>query len=143
MADVGAFIANMEKAGAKVDALAGKVEKSAKDNSKAWGDVSTGLLGVGAAATVGLGAVASGYANFDAAMSQVSASTGASVEDMERLRKAAMDAGAEFGQFSSTDAAGALEELGKAGLDTTQSIAALSGLKGLAAADGMQVARAA
>lgn len=124
-----------------------KTAQHMRDMSAAYDKTATGLVRFGGVLTAAVGggfaAAVKGFADFDRAMSQVSASTGASAEDLAKMRQAAMDAGQAFGQFTSTDAAGALEELGKAGLSANDSIKALNGVMGLAAADNMEVGRAA
>ena len=82
-----------------------------------------------------------GAANLEEAMSRVEAATNASAEDLALLRKAAEDAGAST-KFSSTQAAGALEELGKAGLTASEAIGALPAVLNLAQAGNIELGRA-
>ena len=56
--------------------------------------------------------------DFDASMSTVQANTGASADEMAQLRQAAIDAGADT-IYSATESADAINELGKAGLSTS------------------------
>ena len=72
-------------------------------------------------------------AEFEAAMSRVKAATGASAEELGRLKKAAEDAGANT-KYTSVQAAEALENLAKAGLSATQAIEALPAVLALAEA---------
>lgn len=141
--DVSDYLARIQQAAAATTNFAQKTEQAATKQKTDWSAASTGLMAFGAAAAGGLVMAVKGYADFDAQMSKVAASTGASSAELGQLKEAAMAAGQEFGQFTSTDAASALEELGKAGLSTQESIDALRGTMGLAAADGMQVGRAA
>jgi len=82
-------------------------------------------------------------ADFDASMSTVQANTGASADEMNQLRQAAIDAGADT-IYSATESADAINELGKAGLSTSDILSGgLSGALNLAASDGMAVGDAA
>lgn len=96
-------------------------------------------------ATVGavvVGAVAK-FTEFDAAMSNVQAATHETTENMELLRDAAIEAGART-VYSASEAAGAIEELSKAGISTADVLGgALDGSLDLAAAGGIAVADAA
>ncbi len=118
---------------------------NAKDNASA---VFSGLQGkvaaVGAAIATYFGinafaGIVSGAADLETAMSRVQAATGATGEEMQALRKAAEDAGANT-KFTSTEAAGALENLAKAGLSATDSIAALPAVLNLAQAGDIGLA---
>ena len=104
-----------------------------------------GAAGVGMGALIGAGvAVAiTKFADFDAAMSGVQASTQETTENMDLLRAAAIDAGSST-VYSATEAANAIEELSKAGVSTADILAGgLSGALDLAAAGQLGVARAA
>lgn len=114
------------------------------------GGVSAMIDGIGTAATtvgrsltmgvttplagIGVTAVKTGM-DFDAQMSRVQAISGASSEEFERLRAAAIQMGADS-VFGATDAAQALEYMGMAGWRTEQMIAGLPGIINLAAASG-------
>ena len=88
-------------------------------------------------------ASATAAANFDQAMSFVEAATHETAGAMDDLRQAALDAGQQTA-FSATEAAGAIEELAKAGVATTDILdGGLSGALDLAAAGGLEVADAA
>ncbi|WP_157040266.1 phage tail tape measure protein [Polaromonas naphthalenivorans] len=77
--------------------------------------------------------VVKGAGDFEEAMSRVKSATGASTTEMQALRKAAEDAGANT-KFTGTEAAGALENLAKAGLSAKDAIAALPAVLELAQA---------
>lgn len=81
-------------------------------------------------------------ADLEQQLSSVRAVTGASVPDMERLKDAALDMGATT-KFTATEAAQAMEELGRMGANTAQTIDALPGVLSLAAANGLGLADAA
>lgn len=79
--------------------------------------------------------------DFETAMSAVQAAAGASGEELDALRAAAEEAGATT-QYSSVEAAGALENLAKAGLSATDAVKALPAVLDLAAAGGVGLGQA-
>jgi TP901 family phage tail tape measure protein len=100
-------------------------------------------LAMGAALGLGLTLAVSKAADFNQAMSYVDAATHETADNMGLLRDAAIEAGAST-VFSATESANAIEEMGKAGLSTSDILS--GGLKGsldLAAAGGLGVAEAA
>ena len=80
-------------------------------------------------------------AEFEAALSKVQAATDASVAEMEQLKKAAEDAGANT-KYTAVEAAEALETLAKSGLSATDAIKALPAVLDLAQAGGVDLAQA-
>lgn len=78
---------------------------------------------------------------FEAALSRVKAATDASVKEMAALKQAAEDAGANT-KYTSVQAANALENLAKAGLDAEKAIAALPAVLSLAQAGDIELAQA-
>ena len=121
----------------------GRLAQSAQLQRAAWDTASTAMVGYGVAAAAAAGYVVKSFADFDQAMSNVQAATHESAENMDQLREAAIQAGADTA-FSASEAAGAIEELAKAGVSTADILN--GGLKGsldLAAAGGMGVADAA
>lgn len=139
LADTSQYEASLAKAGQSTDTLAGGLEKT---GSK------TGLIGKGltvaglAAAAFGAAAVKM-TADFDQQMSTVQANTGATSAELEQLRQAAIDAGADT-VYSASESADAINDLGKAGMSTTDILSGgLSGALNLAASDGMAVGDAA
>ena len=143
-ADIGDYVSKLQQAGAATKQLAQNVESSATRNKQAWSQASTGMLSFGAAAAAGLGAVAAKSASFESQMSAVKATGSEAAANIGELRKAAMDAGAAFGQFSSIDAAQGIEQLAKAGLSAADILdGGLTGALSLAAAGEMQVSEAA
>ncbi|HHX60615.1 MAG TPA: phage tail tape measure protein, partial [Epulopiscium sp.] len=141
-----------DKAGNEVDELGDKSDKSGSKLSK-LGDVagkvaSTSVKAVGTAfvaagtAAVGLGTAALKVgSDFEAAMSQVQAISGATGEDFDKLEKVAKEMGAAT-MFSARDAAEALQYLALAGYDTEKSITVLPKVLDLAAAGGIDLAYA-
>ena len=78
--------------------------------------------------------------DFDAAMSNVAAVTGATSEAFEDLRNSAISWG-EQTKFTASEAAEALYYMGLAGWDTNESIEALGGVLNLAAAGNLELGR--
>jgi TP901 family phage tail tape measure protein len=81
-------------------------------------------------------------AEFEKQMSVVKAVSGATGEELKKLEQAAKDMGDKT-QYTATEAAQALEELGKAGLTSSQQIDALPQVLSLAQANGLSLADAA
>lgn len=121
---------------------------NAKDNASSVFDSLQGkvaAVGTAIAAYFGVSAfvgVVEGAADLEAGMSRVQAATGASAEEMERLKKAAEDAGANT-KFTSTEAAAALENLAKAGLSAGDAIETLPAVLALAQAGDIELATSA
>ena len=139
MADASKYTATMAK-------VQGDTQKTATTMEAAGGHtrlLTTGLAAAGvAAAALGVAAV-NMAADFDQSMSTVQANTGASAQEMQELRQAAIDAGAST-VYSASESADAINELGKAGMSTADILSGgLSGALDLAASDGMDVAEAA
>ncbi len=139
LADTSNFTAGMAK-------VSGESQKAATTMEAAGGKtklITTGVAAAGMAATaLGVAAIKMA-ADFDASMSTVQANTGASADEMAQLRQAAIDAGADT-IYSATESADAINELGKAGLSTSDILSGgLSGALNLAASDGMEVGQAA
>lgn len=86
--------------------------------------------------------IVSSAADFEQAMSRVQAATGASAAEMDRLRAAAESASAGT-QYSTVETAAALENLAKAGLDTSQAIQTLPAAMQLAQAGDIGLAESA
>ena len=78
---------------------------------------------------------------FSASMSEVAAISGASEEELARLEQTAREYGATT-KFSASESAQALKYMALAGWDASQSIEALGSVLDLAAAGGMDLARA-
>ena len=85
--------------------------------------------------------VVEGAAQFEAALSKVQAATGASAAEMAKLKQAAQDAGANT-KYTSTEAADALTNLGKAGLSAADAIETLPAVLNLAQAGGVELGAA-
>ena len=102
-------------------------------------DVGTKLLPVtGTVTALGTAAVKTA-ADFDTAMSQVAAVSGATGEDLEALRDKAREMGAKT-KFSASEAAEAMNYMAMAGWKTTDMLDGIEGIMNLAAASGEDLA---
>ena len=137
---------SLGKSGGSVDGLRGKLSQLADESSKvgkAAQDIAPALAGIGAVGAAGFVKAVSTAASFDKAMSSVQAATLESEENMRLLSDAAIKAGADTA-YSAEEAAGAIEELAKAGVSTTDVLnGGLDGALSLAAAGQLDVAKAA
>lgn len=79
--------------------------------------------------------------NFDSSMSQVAATMGTTVDEVQNLREYAQKMGSET-VFSATESAQALNYMALAGYDAEKSMAMLPNVLNLAASGGMQLATA-
>ena len=132
------------------DILRGKLDElgdEAENAGKKFKTVPDALsLISSSAATLGLVALAKNMAligsNFTAQMSQVSAASNASKAELNQLTASARELGATT-QFSATQAAEAMTELAKAGLNTNQILAATKDVLSLAQAGSISLGEAA
>ncbi|GAA5229271.1 phage tail tape measure protein [Arthrobacter cryoconiti] len=116
---------------------------SASENEEAWSTAGTSLLAFGGAAVAGVGLAIHKFAEFDQAMSEVRASTHETAGNMDLLREAAIDAGADTA-FSAKEAAQGIDELAKAGVSTKDILnGGLTGALSLAAAGSLGVGESA
>ena len=127
--------------------------KTFSDSSKSAGDrligLGTGMSALGSTLTkgvtlplVGIGAAAvKTAADFEAAMSQVQALSGATSSELEALSNKAKEAGIST-KFSATESANAFSYMALAGWDAQQMLGGLDGVLNLAAASGMGLAEA-
>lgn len=138
-ADASNFNASIKAAGANAQQLATGMEQSGRKTSL----LTTGLAAAGmAAGALGVAAIKTA-SDFDASMSGVQSATRASASEMDLLRQAAIDAGADT-IYSASEAAAGITELGKAGLSTTDILSGgLNGALDLAASEGIDVSEAA
>ena len=127
--------------------------KTFSDSSKSAGDrligLGTGMSALGSTLTkgvtlplVGIGAAAvKTAADFEAAMSQVQALSGATSSELEALSNKAKEAGIST-KFSATESANAFSYMALAGWNAQQMLDGLDGVLNLAAASGMGLAEA-
>ena len=147
MAQAATAVTGVREAAARTAAGAKKslsgMARHAEEHSAAWSTVGAGV-GVFGAALLGVaGNAARVAADFDASMSIVQADTHASKAEMDKLREAAIQAGADT-VYSATEAAAGIDELAKAGMSTADILSGgLSGALNLAAAGGIGVAESA
>lgn len=142
-AEVADLKRQMAEAGVAVKGVGDQAEKAGQRSTAALGALSNqaGMLGLAMVAAAGVAVMA--FANFDESMSAVQAATRASAEDMDLLRDAALQAGADT-KYSATEAAGAITALSKAGVSTADILGGgLSGALDLAASGQIDVAQAA
>ena len=101
----------------------------------AVGGISTAIGGIAVAAgKVGM--------DFEAQMSRVQAISGATAEELERLKDQAVDLGAETA-FSARETAEGMENLASAGFSVSEIMAAMPGMLDLAASSGEDLAASA
>lgn len=127
-----------KQSGTALQEIAAKGEKlkSVGDNIS---NVGTKLLPV-TAGVVGLGTVAvKTAADFDTAMSKVSAVSGATGSDLDALRDKAREMGSKT-KFSASEAAEAMNYMAMAGWKTEDMLSGIEGVMNLAAASGEDLA---
>lgn len=142
-ANISDYSAKMQTAAAQTDKLATTIVKPTNRARQFETAATKAGMAVGAMSLAfGVSAVKM-FADFDEAMSEVKANTGATGDELESLKNAALDAGKST-VFNATESANAINELAKAGMSTADVLSGgLSGALNLAASDGMQVADAA
>ncbi len=140
-ADVSAYTAGMKRAGDSTRSFQQEMDKAAKAGQlDAIAD--RGAV-MGAALGGAFAYVVKEAAEFEKQMSSVGAATRASAADLGKLRQAALQAGRDT-SYSATEAAQAIEELAKAGVDSADILGGgLAGALSLASAGGLDVAEAA
>lgn len=105
--------------------------------------ITRAFAAVGAGAIAGLGVAVKTAADFEQGLANVGAVSGATTGQMEQLRQKALQLGANTA-FSATQAAGAMEELVKAGLSVEDVLnGAADATVALAAAGGIELPQAA
>lgn len=118
----------------------------AETAAKGKGDldaVANGAIVAGTAIGAAVAGVVASGANFEDAMAQVNAVSGATAEEFEALTQTAIELGSST-SFSATEAANATEELAKAGLSAADITGgALAGALALASAGGLGLSEAA
>lgn len=142
LAEVGDFKKKLEESANATRTLGSEAEKLAQKR-QAFDQVGRAGVAMGALLAAGVAVAVKRFADFDEAMSSVQAATHESAEGMSALRDAALEAGAST-VFSAMEAAGAVEELAKAGVSTADILSGgLSASLDLAAAGGLAVSEAA
>lgn len=145
-AQVNSYLSGMDQVAKKsregrteAEALTAKLEAQ----QKAFNFAGTTMLAAGGLVAAGLLLATKRAADFDQAMSEVAATGADAKANISGLREAALEAGADT-VYSAREAAGAIEELAKAGINAKDVIGGgLTGALNLAAAGGIEVADAA
>ena len=128
-ADIEAYGKKLEETGEKISKAGKKIEDVGKDLTK---KVTVPITGVATAAV-------KTAADFDSAMSQVSAVSGATGNDLEELRDKAREMGAKT-KFSASEAGEAMNYMAMAGWKTGDMLDGIEGIMNLAAASGEDLA---
>ena len=142
-AKVQGFVAGMRTAQQAAKDFAGRTAAFAREHEESLDRVGKAGMVMGSGLLAGVGLAVKSFADFDAAMSEVRASTRETAGNMDLLRQAAIDAGADTA-FSAAEAAKGIDELAKAGVSTKDILG--GGLKGalsLAAAGSLGVGESA
>lgn len=140
-AEIGEFQSKLRAAAQTTKDFKGELDKAAKSGKLDKVADSAAIAGTG---LLGLAAVAiKSAADFDKAMSAVSAATHAPKAEIDQLRAAALKAGKDT-QYSATQAADGITQLSKAGVSTADILnGGLKGALSLAAAGQLDVGEAA
>lgn len=138
--DISGFLAGLRSAQSEADTASKNIATKIGNNFQSVGksltsvgttltkNVTVPLAGI---ATVGLKTAS----DFESAMSNVKAISGATGEEFDELRQKAIDLGGSTA-FSATEVADAMTEMAKAGWNTEQIIAGMGGVLDAAAASG-------
>jgi TP901 family phage tail tape measure protein len=133
----------MKTAQKSAEDFASRTASFAKDNEQHLDRVGKASMVMGGALIAGVALAVKSFMEFDSAMSEVQASTHESAANMDLLREAAVNAGADT-SFSAKEAAQGIDELAKAGVSTKDILGGgLAGALSLAAAGSLDVAEAA
>jgi TP901 family phage tail tape measure protein len=131
--------AGVARARKDVDGL----NKNAKDSEKAWSQASKAALVGGLAIAGGFALAVNSAADFEQGLANIRAVSGATGDQMDAIRKKALQLGADT-SFSAKEAAGAIEELAKAGVSLPDILnGAADATVALAAAGGIALPEAA
>lgn len=142
-AKVQGFVSGMKTAQQATTDFANRTAAFARENEQQLDRVGKAGMVFGGVLLAGVGLAVKSFMEFDAAMSEVQASTHETSGNMDLLREAAINAGADTA-FSAKEAAGAIDELAKAGVSTKDILGGgLTGALSLAAAGSLDVGKAA
>lgn len=142
-ANISNYLAGMEQARLATGKLAADSATRLAAQRQAFTQLGFAVTAIGVVAAAAVAVSVAKFAEFDQAMSNVQAATQETTANMGLLRAAALEAGAST-VFTATEAANAIEELGKNGLSTAQILnGGLSGALALASSGQLGVARAA
>lgn len=142
-ADVTGFTSGLRTAEQATTTFANRTEEFARNNEQHLNRVGTASMVFGGALLAGVTIAVKAFMEFDSAMSEVQASTHETSANMDLLREAAINAGADTA-FSAKEAAKGIDELAKAGVSTKDILGGgLTGALSLAAAGSLGVGEAA
>ncbi|PAV36310.1 phage tail tape measure protein [Bacillus licheniformis] len=116
--------------------------KSSKKLSKEMGQIQKASLAVGGAVVAGIGASVKTAADFEAAMSNVKAISGATGQEFEDLKNIASKMGAET-KYTAVEAAEGLQYLAMAGFSVKDQVGSLPAVLNLASASNESLGRSA
>jgi TP901 family phage tail tape measure protein len=135
--------ARVNRFGRSIRGLANDLTMADAKTQKALSNISKGALVAGAGLTAGFALAGRATLGFDKTISEVAAASEATGATLDRLRDAAIEAGAATA-FSAVEAAQAQAELAKAGISTADILGgALRGSLDLAAAGSLELGRSA
>lgn len=142
--DISGFLAGLKTAQSEADAasknIATKIGNNLSGTGKSLTSAGSTLTKSVTAPVVGLGtAVVKTSADFESAMSKVSAISGATGSDLDALNQKAQEMGAKT-KFSATESAEAFTYMAMAGWKTEDMLQGIEGIMSLAAADGLDLA---
>jgi TP901 family phage tail tape measure protein len=142
-AEIGSYVTGMARAATATKSLGDSAAVSTKKAKAGFDLAGKGALLLGGAVAGALVGIVTKSTQFETAMSAAGAATRATGSDLLALREAAIQAGADT-QYSATEAAQAITEMGKAGVSTADILGGgLNGALALAAAGQLDVAEAA
>jgi TP901 family phage tail tape measure protein len=141
--DPAGYRAGLAAAGRATRDWAKAADQSIAKHRRSWDDIGGAAAKAGLVIGAGAAAAVVSFARFDQSMSRAQAGTMATRGEMDKLREAALQAGADT-QYSATEAADAITAMGKAGVGTNDILSGgLTGALSLAAAGELEVGRAA
>ncbi|UVF60981.1 tape measure protein [Arthrobacter phage Sakai] len=142
-AKVQGFVSGLRTAQQAARDTGNRMAAFARENEQHMDRVGKASMVMGGALLAGVGLAVKAAMEFDTAMADVRASTHETAANMDLLREAAINAGADTA-FSAKEAANGIDELAKAGVSTKDVLnGGLKGALSLAAAGSLAVADAA
>ena len=142
--DISGFLAGLKSAQSEADTasknIATKIGNNLQGAGKSMTSVGSTLTKTVTTPVLGLGTAAVKVtADFESAMSKVSAISGATGGDLDALNEKAQEMGAKT-KFSATESAEAFTYMAMAGWKTEDMLSGIDGIMSLAAADGLDLA---
>ena len=142
--DISGFLAGLKSAQSEADKasknVATKIGNNIQSAGKSMTSAGQALTAKVTTPIVGLGtAIVKTSADFESAMSKVSAISGATGNDLDTLKEKAREMGAKT-KFSATESAEAFQYMAMAGWKTGDMLDGIEGIMNLAAADGLDLA---